>query len=196
MALTHSEAYSILESYLPFFHECIIGAWKDFCKWSPYSPHLITPRTRANIMHDFMTARARNKVNGTYGIRVHESGGLFLLIIEDKINIKFKKLNEDKRPSNIPTQQSLYFMEQMELPGIPFATNLVVGYELNKLQTDISAVSIICPLGIKNDWFFDIDGEIPSDEIEVIEIPIPPTIPIIPFKLREEIKKSKVKNNE
>lgn len=47
--------------------------------------------------------------------------------------MRFKKLDDDFRSSNIPTQQSLDFVRQeSDLPGIKSMTNLQAGYSLTR----------------------------------------------------------------
>lgn len=188
MLISHSEAEAILQPYKKTLYDCVALAGETY--WSPQLNHIrhnFSPRTRANIIHDLMVANARSMFDGIEGICFLEFGGIFLIEIDNKIVLRFKKLNEDKRSSNIPTLQAVNFLEQLDLPGIPSHTRLIVGYELNNLHTEIATVTITCPNGEKNEWYFEIEGEEPIQTAEVIAFPVtdPPIIDM-PFRLPVE----------
>lgn len=182
--LSHAEAETILDPYKGLLREVVDSAWRDYCSLRNNIPHVFTPRTRASIIHDFMVSHARNKLAGIKGVRLLDVGGLFLVEINEKILIRFKKLNDDKMPNNIPTQQALDFMEQLELPGMPHIIRLVVGYELNKLQTGIQAISVTCPRGTKKEWHFELEGVV-TEVADIVELPTPGR-PVDPVRLRAE----------
>lgn len=155
MALSAQAAREILKPYEREVKECIVSAWDEYGK-IPFR-HKLTPRTRANVVHDFMVDNAR-KLEYRPGIRIHEINGLFIICIKDKLFIRFKKLDEDKLSHSIQTQQTLEFLGQEELPRFPVA-RLIAGYELNSLQTDLKAVTITYPSGSRNAWHYDLDSE-------------------------------------
>lgn len=188
MFLSQFEAETIIKPYENLFIECVLPAWRKY--WSQNFDdirHAFTPRTRANIMHDLMILNAQDKFAGIKNVKLHHIGGVFFIEINRNIFLRFKKLNENKMPSNIPTQQTRKLLYQEELPGmLPHPTILVVGYELNRFQIDIRAVTITCPNGSTNAWDFELNmtsGEI----LEVTElITGPPPTPIRPKINRKE----------
>ena len=95
-----------------------------------------------------------------------------MLNLQDRVLLRFKKLDENKITGNIRTQQTLDFLKQ-DLPFMPsHATNLIVGYELNQIQTNISAVTVTCPKNsLQTEWYFDLES---SSKTDIINMPIEP----------------------
>ena len=178
MTLSKEEAEFILAPHKLRLQNCIESAWNDLHRLKEYLPHIVTPRTRANLMHDFMVSHARNEFDGVKNVRLCDMNGLFLLILEERINIKFKKLNDDKMPSNIPTQQNDFFMQQLDLPGIESANNLIAGYELNTLATDLHEITITCPMGNRNEWYINLGYSAGINNVIDITSPNKPDLPI------------------
>ena len=117
-----------------------------------------TPRTRASAVHDHMVARARRMFGASVNAHCMDQGGLFVVMLYGRIALRFKKLDDDLRSSNIPTQQSMEFCSQeLYLPGIKRVTYLQAGYTLNRMQTGLSGAYIACPDGIGNHWHLPLD---------------------------------------
>ncbi len=166
MTISEEAARAILKPYENDLQDCIISAWNTYSQYA--FRHIHTARTRACIVHDHMVDNARQRFENRPNTRTYEIGGVFFVEIEEKVLIRFKKLDEDKLSCNIPTQQSLEFLGQMELPHMPpKVTRLIAGYELNGLQTAIRAVSITCPNGSHNAWYYDLETEM----AEIINMP-------------------------
>lgn len=79
-----------------------------------------------------------------------EKKGLFLLIFNERVCIRFKKLDGKMMSRNIPTQRTLFYLHQLELPEIPEITKMIAGYKLDRLQTEIEGVHITYPRGTKS----------------------------------------------
>jgi hypothetical protein len=166
-AMPEAEAREILKQHEDTIRECIQSGWNKYMQYDPLLRADHTPRTRANIVRDHIVSEVRKKF-GTNGTRLHEqSDGLFCLNVGDKILIKFKKFDEEKNSSSIPTQQAMDFIMQYDLPGYRSVTNLIAGYDLNPSQTSINAISIACPNGSSNHWCYDL--QLPMAEV----IPMP-----------------------
>lgn len=157
MTITRDEAVTVLKPYLDKLRECVVLAWDDYI--TQYNdlrfPH--TSRTRANIIHDLMCLHAKRQFAPIKGVHIRETNGLFLVDFHGELQIRFKKLNRSMKSSNIPTQQTLHFFEQLELEGIPSATRLVIGYILDEAQTQIRTVVITCPKGQEIEWYLELE---------------------------------------
>ena len=123
-----------------------------------------------------MSFNAREAFGNEGGVRIMDVNGLFLLNFSDRVLLRFKKLNEDKMPSNLPTLQAIEWFEQLSLPDMPEAIRIVAGYELNSLQTDIKAVYITCTAGPRRKWFFELPAPHMAEVIDISRI-VEPTAP-------------------
>jgi hypothetical protein len=134
---------------------------------------LLNPRTRANLIYDWMVDTARREFAGVTGAEFVEveSKGLTMLRLDSQLLIRFKKLDESRLPRNYPTRHAKEYNQQMSLPEIPTATRVFCGYRLNKLETDLRDVSITCTNGAGVAWYIDIE---PAEQA-VIRLPEPET---------------------
>jgi hypothetical protein len=146
----NEEIISIITPHLEKIRECIVSAWNDYDVECHSIRYKTTPRSRAAIVHDNMKYRIKTSFEGIKGIRYLESRGLFLLIFNDRVCIRFKKLNAKMLSRNIPTQQTLLYINQLELPEIPGITKMIAGYRLDKLQAGIDGIFVTYPRGTRD----------------------------------------------
>jgi len=174
MPISESQARSILSPYFPAIYGAVMYGWNEFNNgigdWGPD----MTERSRASIVHDLTIRSAIHQLDGVQGIRIEERNRLFLFIFDDLIAIRFKKLDDDKRSRNIPTQVTLGFLAQQEIPGIPSTLHLEAGYVLNRLQTDVEGVFIACPSGDRVRWFWELENPALGQVVQLPTSPIPP----------------------
>lgn len=159
MNISQEEAEKILEPHKNQFRDCVINAWNDYNNYYSDVKHKHSARTRANILYDHMVDSARLKFDGMSEISLIDINGSFLISIGNMLIIRFKKLDNEMKSRNYPTQQALAFMDQLTLPGIPVAARLIVGYQLNELQTNIKSILVTCPNGSQIDWHSELKGE-------------------------------------
>jgi hypothetical protein len=117
-----------------------------------------------------MVVQARQEFRGVRGAQVLDPpSGITLLVLEDKVCIRFKKLDEDGLPRNYPTDAARDWHNGEDLPGIPSSLQrLSLGYRLNRLQTAVDDVLISNTLGGR--LLYDIILEAPSDSAILFEI--------------------------
>ena len=164
-------AHRLLRRELPHIAELIYGAWHDYMAYPEEVRLDHTPRTRASAVHDHMVSRARRVFSVSVNAHCMEQGGLFVVMLYGRIALRFKKLDDDLRASNIPTQQSIEFCSQeLYLPGIKKVTYLQAGYTLNRTQTGLSGAYVACPDGIGNHW--DIPLSIADSAENVVKLPV------------------------
>lgn len=166
-----------IQSELPLLYDCIRKAWATYQQGYPEAlKQHHTTRSRASLVHDHAVAFAREAFESRVGTYCQEVNKLFLVCFANGIVVRFKKLDEKLRASNIATQQCMDFMTQVPLPFIDDAVNLHVGYRLNRLQTDIEGVYITQPAGPRsNTWFLPLEFGTPdtSHLVERDERPAP-----------------------
>ncbi|QDV91788.1 hypothetical protein RAS2_28940 [Phycisphaerae bacterium RAS2] len=122
----------------PILVAVILKAWADYRhEVSERARRWVHARTRAGFVRDAAVHRIRKKWDHDKGIRFIDRRGMFLVVIENEALVRLKKLGKNRRPSAIKTAQHWeYFSES--LFGFPlYLTRLVVGYELNREQTEV-----------------------------------------------------------
>lgn len=172
-------AQRLLKRELPLIGGLITGAWQDYLAYPAGVRMQHSPRSRASCVHDHMVTRARALFEPRPEMATcQDRGGLFLVLLHGRIALRFKKLDEDLRSCNIPTQQSLEFVRQeMDLPGFKRITYLQAGYQLNKTQTEISGAYIACPNGYRNLWVIDLPLHAEGADVHTIPAPSSPNRP-------------------
>lgn len=140
----------------------IINALQDYNDLDTSLKLTLSATTRANFINDRMCFHIRDKMGNMSGIAFIKRRGRWHLVIigkEEALEVKFKKLDDNRRPSNICTNESQEFMSQVQLefPGMLHPiTNIVAGYQLNTLRTGIKGIFVVCPYGSLNKWEIDI----------------------------------------
>lgn len=186
---TRDEASKILDTHMSLLGEPFTVAWGRWLELQELAPELqrhLTPRARANVVYDAAAARATTIFSGMApDVTVHDAHGFLLLVFEGQLHLRLKKFrNGGLTTSGIPTQQQLDFAAQQPLPGMPKATNVVLGYQLDAFQTRIERMAITCSTLGKRHWLLDV----PQPGGAVVQ-PIKPegiTPPTIRSKREEE----------
>jgi len=188
--LAQSRADRLLRKDYRILSRVITTAWRDYQAYPFDVQAAHTPRTRASAVHDHMVSRAREAFGSVPHAQCTDYGGLFMVLLYGRIAMRFKKLDDEFRSSNIPTQQSLDFVRQeSELPGIKSMTNLQAGYRLNRLQTGLEGVYVACPQGSYNHWITELPIESGFAGASVVEFPVtPPKTPTTTFVLKNVAK--------
>jgi hypothetical protein len=166
--LSREAALSLIEAHKERFWRVCEAPWE---LWKQHSDPRLSPRTRANLIYDWMLDTARRKFAGVPGAEFVEveSKGLVLMRLEEQILVRFKKFDDSRRPRNYQTAHARLYNQQVSLPEIPTATRVYCGYRLNRFQTDIRDVSISCMSGKRVEWNIEIE---PAEQ-SVIRLPQP-----------------------
>ncbi|WNG24121.1 hypothetical protein F0U62_08865 [Cystobacter fuscus] len=119
--------------------------------------------TRASSVHDLVIEEVENRVQGVPGVEWVTVGQRELLRVGQKILLQFKLLSADLMPSNYPTPRAESFNGQGDLPGLPRATRLTVGYRMNQWGTEVRDVQILCTRSSrKKFWSYSIEPAAPQ----------------------------------
>jgi hypothetical protein len=175
MSISKEKVLAILDLYMPRMADCIMAGWNDYATIYAPQHHIHTPRTRASIIRDHIVAHVRETFDNVRNVVIIDKrSGLFCLEVKGLVVVRFKKLNEQMRTSNIPTQQALAFEQQMSLPDIPHdAAHINAGYSPDKLWTNLKGIFIAAPNGKKIDWFVEIGDN--GKAMPVVELFVQPT---------------------
>lgn len=159
----HSQhaAEDVLRPYMDLLAEPFPAAWRRWAdlgeEWPDVRRHL-SARARASMVYDWAAARARLIFSDlSPDVRIHEAYGFLLLGFNDQLYLRLKKFQNTRLlTTGIPTQQQMTFAGQQPLAGFPASTNLVLGYQLNELQTDIGRMAITCSTFNRRHWLIDV----------------------------------------
>jgi hypothetical protein len=179
-AVPQEEVVSRLGKALPALTSCIARAWARYGEYPAELRMAHSSRSRASLIHDHAIDFARQHFDVHPGSQCQEIRKLFLVYFDAGIVVRFKKLDEKFRVSNIHTQQCMKFMDQLPLPSFGETINLHVGYRLNRLQTDLEGIYLACPNGpTTNAWVMHIGNTASGDDALslVPHLPIPPAPP-------------------
>jgi hypothetical protein len=140
----------------PFLDDFDAIPRKAHAAYRSYKPkHLIelSPRSQANCIYDHMVAEAERRFDNRKMIRPLDIRGLKLWVFEEHTVARFKKMDEDGRTRNYPTQQARDFDLNRELDGVPpKPIRITVGYLLDPSGTMVQRVQIARPNGKFVDW--------------------------------------------
>lgn len=133
------EAVELLEPHLSTIDQVVRDAWTSWMDSSHTGSW--SKRGRANFMWEEINTNAKQAFASGDTIKPIPVNNSCLYML-DKLVFRFKKLNENGLTCNYPTQASLDFHAQSELPGVPEVARLEVGYLLNKIETKVEEVVI------------------------------------------------------
>lgn len=154
----YNQAQQLLYPLQDIFRSCIAESYQD-SQEHEYNAHELHSRTKASIIHDRIVARVKEKTQDIPNVVEFKQkrSGFLLRIIGDTLDmyVRFKKLNQQLRTSNIPTQRALAFAKQGQLTLeelVKPTLNLNAGYVPNRFGTELNGIFITCPNGKKIEW--------------------------------------------
>lgn len=168
LLISEQEAKFILEPHLSAFRQVMENAWQDWISIPDEQRVKLDARSRASCLYAFIMHHAKTRFDNVPGLKLIEKRGLFLVDVNDKVVVRFKKLGANKKTRNASTKQQITFGLQLELPGMPQAVRLNVGYVLNLTQTAFEDLFVTLQQGRKLKWDFPIPEISPS----IIEMPV------------------------
>lgn len=170
--IERDEALAILDPFLADLRTCILRGWEQYHAQPVAQEQRASRRSRASLVHDLIVETAKRLFTGRAGVRIDEARGFLALVFEDRVAVRFKKLNGAMRPSHIPTGQAQSFAYQLLLFGED-ATNLIAGYQLDVLGVNLEHIAITCPQGNGIAWYAMIDAPIAAMPALNVEAPLP-----------------------
>jgi hypothetical protein len=165
----------VMKNLRPFqarIHNCISRGFHDARKHHELFLHIFTKRTISSITRDYIWDYIRKEFTTEETVKFREQqNGLCLLIINDVVFLRFKKLNTRKCSSNIPTLQATLYERQQLLMFEPRpCAHLNAGYIANETWTNLE-VYITEPNGKRsNAWVMKIYED--EQRQSVIELPV------------------------
>jgi hypothetical protein len=145
-----------LEDFELRMREVLEGAWED---WQSVSHRaLMSPRSRASVVFDFIKARALAEFDGDPNIRAIPKGQTVHFLFRDRVLVRFKKANSAGLGSNIETQAVIEFVDpQFPLFELPPIYNVEVCYHLDKLATRMALLAVTARQRNTKLWAYELD---------------------------------------
>jgi len=197
--LTQQEADDILKSYYDKFSEVFIKSHSDLQRYLEFAgtlsiPHMHERKTKSMIMWNYAINHANYIFRNDPNVKSIEYNGICGLLFYEALFIRFKKLNDRHKSSNIPTFQSITIDNQGHLEGFPERpTILQAGYIIDKSFSQINTVLIVCPNGTKsNHWEIDVLNKLnfTKELFDYVEQPVSPSVEKL-LKIKESTKSVK-----
>ena len=178
MSISSEEAKAILEPHIRTLQNCVISGLDEYNQYYSSTHHILSPHARARIIRDHIIFSVKKDFEGVNGVKISNKRGLFLLFIDEKLLLRFKKINNKMRANNYPTKQAREFSEQLSFDGfLPSTTNINVGYIANDIFTSAEKIVVVCPNNMSsNKWYLDIT---PNKDIQ--------NYPVIPGVKNESV---------
>lgn len=167
--VSKEEAKDLLKGHYGNLQKAISLSWEEYKEKYQEDEYKFEIRTRAGIIRDLIVDKIRQYFTNIPNTRIIEKSGLFILVINEILFLRFKKLKDDYTTSNISTSQSNAFAEQEELfPQYSDFTHLNVGYTVDRMWESIG-MFISCPNGTTIKWILKLDNNAEyNDEITIL----------------------------
>lgn len=203
--MNYSTAIKIIKPHFDWLSECIeIGGFREYQNEYASVMHIHDKTTKANIIQDHIVNYVRMTASRYKDVSIIEQNRMFVLKINHHLGdaaIRFKKLNESLLSSNIQTQQSTDFAQQIELPFLKECVHLNVGYTVDRTGS-LYQCFVTCPINRKAiQWYYNItSANLNNSAGNIIQLPIDPTTAPTPteerrVKVKKDFKKKTEKND-
>lgn len=132
------------------------GAWDDWREMP--NKALLSPRSRASIVFDYIKARALAEFDGNSNVRPIPKGQTVHFLFRDRVLVRFKKANAAGLGSNIETQAVIEFVDpQFPLFALPPIYHVEVCYHLDRLATHMAELSVTARQRNTKLWSYELE---------------------------------------
>lgn len=153
------EAKPILDTYHQDIKDIIESGFSDWLKLREFSATLeggpinYKPRTKGCIIHDHIEKHVRYNMSGKEGVIVNDFNGVFGMVVQDSLFIRFKKMDSTYSVRSLYTRQHKQYMQQKQIEGFPpNPTFLFAGYMPDRTWTAIKGIYVACWIGDTLEW--------------------------------------------
>lgn len=160
---------NMLKPHAQVIADAILTSWKKYMELPNEKTFSWIPRTRANVVHDYICHEIRHKFDSIPGISIIEDPGFLILNFSDIVLLRFKLLDRNLRARNIQTKQQKYYDNQSELPNLPpKAYRVIAGYQLDKAQVAVKDILIVRSIRKRTVWSYSIL----NDNVSSLRLPL------------------------
>jgi hypothetical protein len=174
--ITLEETRPIVAPRMEFFAKALartIKAWNE-----DYVPAqmILDTTARAIILNQVWYHYASEELAGDTGVIRERNQNQRYFIIDERVIVRFKLLDNNFRARNYPTERAMDWVRQLPLMGLPRCERLHLGYRLDLTGNAIKDAFLTLPNGISNDWVWQIWG----DPVDIFNIQLPLREPGVP----------------
>lgn len=163
MLIEEHEALAMVERYRTDFVGVLLKSWEEYMeKIQIEQRQKFDKTTRANVVHSFIRHRFHELLDRHDMIHIPDTGKLLLVVLHNAAAMKVKKLSDELLSSNVRTKQTRQFRchQTLSIEGVEEVGHLELGYELDSFEQAIKTVWLLCPNGMKrNYWACPIWGD-------------------------------------
>lgn len=150
--LSKEQAKDLLKPYAQLFYDAIIGGFDDYKLNDSSRGHIHNNCVKSNLVRSYVLARIKQTVAQYSELKFMEQKRMFAVIVEDKVILRFKKLNNRFRSENIKTKQVAAFRNRnLTFQGLR-ALPVDAGWKVDDFYSEIHDVHFVCPDGKGNLW--------------------------------------------
>ncbi len=154
-----SDAKDIIEPFHTELVNCIEKGFYDYIqireKVNEISSFVeFKPRTKACIIHDLIRSNTLEAFSDDEDLKVGEFNRVFGINVNDKLFVRFKKMDSNFTVSSYLTPQHKKYIGQQQIIGFPEKpTFLFAGYIPNKAWTSLNGIYLACWNGDILEWY-------------------------------------------
>ena len=156
--LSEDEAKTIAGPHLLRLRGCIEDGIRAVDQREAQDPgffRVYSSSTRAALVYWQIVHLAESRFQGVAGVSTSHNRGFLTILIDDRLEIRFKKLDRTRRSRNYPTAHQTLYQQQRRLVGMEEPTRATAGYQLNPDNT-VRDILVVCPRGHRLEWSFSI----------------------------------------
>jgi len=110
-------------------------------------------RTKAGIIHDHIEKFVRAQFSRREATQVDDFNGIFGMVVQNRLFIRFKKMDSTYSVRSLYTLQHSAYMKQAQIPGFPEEpTFLFAGYIPDRTWSNIKGIYVACWIGETLEW--------------------------------------------
>jgi len=153
-----AEAHSILQARYERLCSSVVAGYRRYRRYPNRTIHRRS--TRANIVNDEILSAVIQEFHDDPTVKpvMIRSKNLRFMQVDDRVLLWFKKIDRQRNPAIYPTEHAIA-LQSGQQSMFPDYTVLIVGYLLNRDETDVVRVSISKPNGRSRRpaWFIDLE---------------------------------------
>lgn len=150
--LSKEEAKDVLKPFAQLFHDAIIGGFMDYKINDSERSHIHDNCVKSNLVRSYVLNRIKQLVINNPNLKLREQKRMFAVLVEDKIIVRFKKLNNSFVSNNILTKQIKEFRNRcLTFQGVK-ALPIDAGWRVDDFYSEIEDVHFVCPDMKGNLW--------------------------------------------